>query len=103
MGQRKSYPLVRINGRWMPRALAESLLAIPATQQAKVKEIQSLSKAALEGRVTGAGMARGFKDGSYMSLADKFQEATAAETQEEFDAAIQQVLVALQVSGFLGG
>ena len=102
-GQRKTYPLVRINGRWIPRPLAESLLAIPAAQQAKVKEIQSLSQAALEGRIQGAGMARGFKDANYISLAEKFQQAAAAKTQEEFDAAIQQALVALQVGGFLGG
>ncbi|TWU32831.1 SHD1 domain-containing protein [Novipirellula artificiosorum] len=101
-GQRKTFPLVRINGRWMPRPLAESLLTIPTAQRAKAKEVQSLSKAALEGRIVGTSMARGFKDASYMSLAERFQEAAAAENQKEFDAAIQRALVALQASGVLG-
>lgn len=101
-GQRKSYPLVRINGRWIPRPLAESLLLLPKSHQEKVAEIESLSKAALEGRLMGAGMAQGVKDGSYMSMAEQFQAAAAAKTQAEFDAAIQQALIALQVGGMLG-
>ena len=50
----------------------------------------------------GAGMARGMKDGNYRSLAEKLQTTANAKTQAEFDAAYQEVLVALQVGGFLG-
>ena len=50
-GQTKKYPLVRIHGRWLPRPLAESLLKLPGEQREKVREIQSLPKARLEGRI----------------------------------------------------
>lgn len=102
-GERRVFPLVRINGRWLPRPLVESLLAIPNAQRDKAREIKSLSKTRLEGRIMGAGMARGMKDGNYMSLAEKLQATADAKTQAEFDAGIQQVLVALQLGGFLGG
>lgn len=101
-GQNKTFELVRINGRWMPRTVAESLLAYPELQRAKAMEIKALSKARIDGRYQGASMAQGYKDASYMSLAEKLRAAAQSKSQSEFDASIQQVLVALQAGGWLG-
>ena len=101
-GESKRMSLTRVNGRWIPKPLAESLLSIPDAQRKKVKEIRTLSQSRKDGRAMGAGMAQGIKDANYMSLAEKLRAAASAKTQAEFDAAMQNVLIALQTGGWLG-